>query len=332
MRVLTPCNGTTEAAEELFVRDSSNPILVPGDTWWEARGVLNPGVAMVDGRVAMVYRAVGSDGISRFGVAWSEDGRRFTRRVFLYEAPPGDGEARLGVEDPRLTWNEGILWAVYTKVSVEPVGSVPLAWEPAPFRMRMALARADGATTLADERPLLAGLQAKDGVLFPHRIGRLYHVLLRNYPSIQVSSSPDLRLWSCPRTVLDPIAGTWEGERIGTGPPPIETPWGWLLIYHANEHYHAQGNRRHYRTGLAVLDRDDPTRVLYRHPDPIFSPRTAYELSGPVGNVVFATGLIEREGLYHLYYGAADGVIGLATAPVGRIHALLERVLGVPHP
>ncbi|HVA88865.1 MAG TPA: glycosidase [Chloroflexota bacterium] len=313
--------------DELFVRDPDNPILVPGDAWWEARGVLNPGVAVVDDRVAMVYRAVGSDGLSRLGLAWSADGRQFTERRFLHEAALDDHEGRLGVEDPRLIWLDDELWLVYTKASVGPVGAAPLSWEPAPFRVRMALARLTNQVEVVEERPLLPGVQAKDGVLFPRRIGGLYHALVRVYPSIQITTSPDLRSWSAPRTVLEPLPGGWEGERVGAGPAPIETPWGWLVIYHANAHYTAQGNRRHYRTGLAVLDLDDPSQVLYRHAEPIFVPKEPYETEGPVGMVVFATGVIEREGLYYLYYGAADGVIGLATAPVSTIHDFIERGL-----
>src|SRR5579871_5213432 len=132
--------GQALMVHELFVREAGNPILTPGDAWWEARGVLNPGAALVDNRVVLVYRAVGSDGLSRFGLASSEDGRTFPQRGFLYESAPGDDEARLGVEDPRLTRLEGELWIVYTKASVAAVGSPPLSWEPAPFRVRMALA------------------------------------------------------------------------------------------------------------------------------------------------------------------------------------------------
>jgi predicted GH43/DUF377 family glycosyl hydrolase len=313
--------------DEIFSRDARNPILTPSGVWWEARGVFNPGAVTVDGRVALIYRAVGADGLSRFGMAWSDDCRQFTERQFFYEAAPGDADARLGVEDPRLTRLEGDLWMVYTKASVAPVGSPVLEWEPAPFRVRMALARVDSAGMVFGERPFLSDVQSKDGVLFPRRIGGRAYALTRIYPAIQVTSSPDLSTWSVPRAVLEPRSGSWEGERIGAGPPPIETPWGWLLIYHANEYYHADGNRRHYRTGLAVLDRDDPTRVLYRHPEPILEPRATYERDGTVGNVVFATGLIERDGVYHLYYGAGDGVIALATAPVRAVYALLERVL-----
>lgn len=313
-------------SNELFTRDPANPILVPGESWWEARGVLNPGAAVVNDRVVLVYRAVGSDGLSRLAVAWSNDGRRFGERRVLHEAALDDAEARLGIEDPRLTPLDGDLWIVYTKASVAPVGTPLLSWEPAPFRVRMALARAGNADQIRDERPILPELQSKDGVLFPRRIGGLYHALIRVYPSIQITTSPDLRAWSPPRTVLEPIAGGWEAERVGAGPAPIETPWGWLLIYHANEYYRAEGNRRCYRTGMALLDRDDPARVRYRHPDPILAPSTPYEMAGPVGNVVFATGLIVREDHYYLYYGAADGVIGLATAPAAAIHNLLARV------
>jgi predicted GH43/DUF377 family glycosyl hydrolase len=86
-----------------------------------------------------------------------------------------------------------------------------------------------------------------------------------------VSSSPDLHTWTAPHTLLEPVPSTWQGERIGAGPPPVETPWGWLLFYHANEYYLPAANRRHYRTGLMVMDRDNPARVLYRHPEPVLS-------------------------------------------------------------
>jgi predicted GH43/DUF377 family glycosyl hydrolase len=314
--------------DEIFTREPGNPILKPGDAWWEARGVLNPGAAAVNGRIALVYRAVGNDGLSRLGVTWSDDGRVFSERRFFHEAMPDDAAARLGIEDPRLTYLEDHLWMTYTKTSVAPVGAPELDWEPAPFRVRMALARADDLTHVSEERPLLSGVQSKDGVLFPRRIAGYYHALVRVYPSIQVTRSSDLKTWSPPQTVLEPIPGTWESERIGAGPPPLETPWGWLLIYHANAFYEASGNKRHYRTGLALLDLEDPSKVLYRRPNPIFSPHAEYEKSGPVGMVVFATGLIERAGDFYLYYGAADGVIGLAVAPVQAVYDILRAGLG----
>lgn len=312
---------------ELFTRDPTNPILTAGAEWWDEKGALNPGAALVEGRVMLVYRARGADGLSRLGVAWSEDGRRFGQRRFLHEAAPDDALARLGLEDPRLTPLEGGLWITYTKASVDPVGAPLPSWEMAPFHLRMALARIQDGARVCDERPLLADVQAKDGVLFPRRINGLYHALVRMYPAIQFTTSPDLRSWSEPRTLLEPRLGTWEAERIGAGPPPIETRWGWLLIYHANEYYERRDNKRCYRMGLAVLDRDDPTRVLYRHPDPIFAPTADYETEGTVANVVFPSGLLERDGLFYLYYGAGDSSVSLATAPEAALDALVRRAL-----
>lgn len=311
-------------AAELLLRDPHNPLLRPRAEWWEMGGVFNPAAALVDGRVLLLYRAVGRDHISRLGLAWSDDGCHVAEQRFFYEAPAEDLQARLGLEDPRLTTLEGGLWVAYTKVAVAPVGTPP-EWQMAPFSGHVALARVDPAAGLHDERVILAG--AKDGVLFPRRVGSLYHALVRIYPSLQIISSPDLRSWGPPRPVLEPRPGTWEAERIGAGPPPVETPWGWLLLYHANEFLDWPRNRRHYRVGLAVLARDDPSHVIYRHPHPVFEPVAPYETGGTAPNVVFPTGLIVREGKYHLYYGGGDSVGALATAPVAGIDALLADAL-----
>lgn len=300
----------------LFERSSTNPILVPSDRWWEARAVLNPGAVVLNGGIALVYRVVGADGLSRFGYAWSADGEHFERHsaLPLYEGALDDPEARLGVEDPRVTALDGKLYLTYCKASVSSADTPPLSWEPAPFRVRSAIAIWDGATGVREIGKVLPEENTKDLVLFPDRIGGQYAALVRRYPSVQYITSPDLRSWSGESTVLDPIPGTWEGERVGAGPPPLRTPWGWLLLYHGNEYRQVSGNRRMYRMGLAVLDLEDPSRLLYRHPEPVFVPEAPYEVQGPVGNVVFGTGLIVRNGRILLYYGAGDGVIGLAVA------------------
>jgi predicted GH43/DUF377 family glycosyl hydrolase len=175
---------------------------------------------------------------------------------------------------------------------------------------------------------VLPGTNTKDSVLFPERIGANYAALTRDYPSIQYVTSPDLHAWSEPVTLLEPVPGTWEGERIGAGPPPIRTRWGWLLLYHGNAYVRTPGNRRLYRMGLALLDAADPARVLYRHLEPIFSPEAPYEMEGPVGNVVFGTGMAELNGRLYLYYGAGDGVIGCAWLERTELDAFLEEDAG----
>ena len=97
------------------------------------------------------------------------------------------------------------------------------------------------------------------------------------------------------------------------GPPPLETEHGWLVVYHGVRQTVAGGL---YRAGLALLDLDEPARVLRRSDEWVLGPGADYEVSGDVPNVVFPCGLVhhrDTDTLY-LYYGAADTRIGLATA------------------
>jgi predicted GH43/DUF377 family glycosyl hydrolase len=84
------------------------------------------------------------------------------------------------------------------------------------------------------------------------------------------------------------------------------------------------GEERVYRTGVALLDLEDPARVIARAPHPILEPETEYEKVGDVPNVVFPQGALVRDGQLYIYYGAADKVCCLATA---RLDALVDHVL-----
>ena len=98
-------------------------------------------------------------------------------------------------------------------------------------------------------------------------------------------------------SVMRPRVGYWDSEKIGIGPPPIKTKYGWLLLYHG-----ISKNHHSYRVGAALLDLKDPTKVIARSTDPILEPVESYERSGLVNNVVFPCGVIERDGLLYLYY------------------------------
>jgi predicted GH43/DUF377 family glycosyl hydrolase len=313
----------------LFTRSSLNPILSETDRWWESKSVFNPGVALADGRVALVYRAVGGDGLSRFGLAWTSDGEHIEERSELpfYESALDDPYARLGVEDPRIAPLDGQYYITYCKASVDTADTPPLYWETAPFRVRTGIGVTSDFRSMREVATLLPRTQTKDGVLFPERIDGRYAALVREFPNIQYLTSPDLQQWSEPVTVLERIPGTWEGERIGAGPPPVRTPWGWLLLYHGNEYLRMPANQRMYCMGLAVLDIANPSKVLYRHPDPVFRPEAPYEIAGPVGNVVFATGLVELGDRFFLYYGAGDGVIGVAIAERDAVYGMIRSAL-----
>jgi predicted GH43/DUF377 family glycosyl hydrolase len=270
--------------------------------------------------------------LSRFGLAWTSDGETIEERSELpmYEAALDDPYGRLGVEDPRVVALDGSYYLTYCKASVDTAETLPLYWETAPFRVRTGIAVTTDFKRVREIGMVQPHANTKDGVLFPEKINGKYAMLVREFPSIQYLTSPDLKTWTNPITVLEPIHNTWQGERIGAGPPPVLTPWGWLLLYHGNEYLRMPENKRMYRMGLAVLDAHDPARVIYRHPDPVFSPEAPYEIEGPVGNVVFGTGLVELADTYHLYYGAGDGVIGVAMSNRGSVYAFLEDALGVP--
>jgi predicted GH43/DUF377 family glycosyl hydrolase len=111
-----------------------------------------------------------------------------------------------------------------------------------------------------------------------------------------------------PAVVYDTYTAYSErGVRIGAGAPPIKTEKGWLLIYHGVDEDGV------YRLGAALLSLDDPSKLLYRHPEHILEPEADYEIRGEVPRVVFACGACEVRNKYFVYYGGADSVVCVAT-------------------
>ena len=141
---------------------------------------------------------------------------------------------------------------------------------------------------------------------------------------IWISYSPDLRHWGDHRLVIEARLGAWwDAAKIGLSPPPIETPKGWLVIYHG---VRVTASGSIYRLGLALLDLERPERCLLRGRTWIFGPQAPYERAGDVDNVVFPCGLVlgpDGETL-HLYYGGADTCVALATARLSRLLEWLE--------
>ena len=161
----------------------------------------------------------------------------------------------------------------------------------------------------------------RNGVLFPRKIKSQYVMLSRPsdnghtpFGDIFISQSPDLIHWGCHRHVMSP-RGWWQSTKIGAGPTPIETSEGWLLIYHG---VLTSCNGFVYSFGAALLDLDEPWRVLYRTEPYLLSPQTLYECVGDVPNVVFPCAALSDAptGRIAIYYGAADTVTALAFAYV----------------
>jgi beta-1,4-mannooligosaccharide/beta-1,4-mannosyl-N-acetylglucosamine phosphorylase len=158
----------------------------------------------------------------------------------------------------------------------------------------------------------------RNGVLFPRRIDGRFAMLSRPsdnghtpFGDIFYSESPDLCFWGKHRHVMSPVTNTWQSTKVGGGPVPIETSEGWLLIYHG---VLTSCNGFVYSAGVALLDLDEPWRVITRSAPYVLSPTTPYECVGDVPNVVFPCAMLcdEPTGRLAIYYGAADTVTALA--------------------
>jgi beta-1,4-mannooligosaccharide/beta-1,4-mannosyl-N-acetylglucosamine phosphorylase len=169
----------------------------------------------------------------------------------------------------------------------------------------------------------------RNGVLFPRRIGASFAMLSRPsdaghtpFGDVFYSESPDLVHWGRHRHVMAPRPWRWDSTKVGAGPVPIETPEGWLLLYHG---VLTSCNGFVYAMGAALLDIERPWILLARSRDFLLGPEAPYERVGDVPNVVFpSAALVDREAdRLTIYYGAADTVVAMAHARLSRVIASL---------
>ncbi len=277
-------------------RHPKSPILKPEPLHpWEALNVFNCGAVYHHGLFHLFYRAQGLDYVSRIGYAVSEDGVHFNRLQAPILAPQNEWET-WGVEDPRVTYlaDEARFIMAYTAYS--PLGITPM------------FAESTNLITWRRLGALVEGEDNKDHVLFPRKIDGRYVSFHRRPPSIWVAYSDDLVHWGGFQEVMAPRPENWDAKRVGAGGVPLVTAHGWLVIYHAYDDDHV------YRLGVCLLDLDDPTQVLARPRPFILEPEEVWKLKGDVPNVVFSTANPLVDGAVYVYYGAADRLIGLATA------------------
>lgn len=323
-----------------LLRFEGNPILQP-DTrrTWEGAYTTNPG-AWYDGKmVHLLYRA-GPDTDAHpiyFGLAQSRDGlhfRRVARRPVF--GPSADGFDAGCVEDARIV-SLGDQYAVTYATRAFPPGAYwrktialnahnpPLPAE-APRAARDNLTRSGLALT-KDFRtwhrlgPITdATVDDRDVILFPEKVGGHFLMLHRpaewvgstygcTHPSMWLARSRDLLDWKEHHLLASP-AFAWEEKKIGGSTPPLKTPRGWLVFYHGVDHHNI------YRVGAMLLDLINPLRILARTPVPVLEPAMAYEREGIVPNVVFPTGNVIIGDRLYVYYGGADKVCCVATAPL----------------
>ena len=301
---------------ELFLRNKSNPILKSLDWPYPVNTVFNPGATLLpDGSTLLLCRVEDRRGLSHLSAARSAngvDGWKIDSRPTLLPDPEHFPEELWGIEDPRITFvpELGKYAVVYTAYSHDGPG--------------VALALTED--FVAFERlGLVMQPDDKDATLLPRRFDGHWALIHRpvSVPGAHmwISYSTNLKHWGGHKMMLEArLGGWWDANKIGLSAPPIETPQGWLVIYHGVRQT-AAGSI--YRLGLALFDLQRPDRCLKRGDEWIFGPEEEYERHGDVDDVVFPCGYtIGPDGdTIRVYYGAADSSIALAT---GSIRTMLE--------
>jgi beta-1,2-mannobiose phosphorylase / 1,2-beta-oligomannan phosphorylase len=309
----------------------SNPILKPiAEHAWESKAVFNPAAIYENGKVHLIYRAVGENDVSVLGYATSDDGVNFDERLAepiyvprtdwegLNAAPGGagylspffSGGAYGGCEDPRITKVEDKFYMTYVAYD----GHRP---------PRVALTSI-GCQDFFDRNwdkwkaPVLIsppGVVNKNACIFPEKINGKYVIFHRIYPHILVDYVDDLDFDGKTKFLeghysISPRAGYWDSRKVGVGAPPIKTDYGYLLIYQSV----GEQDPGRYKMGAMLLDLQRPERVLFRTKQPLLAPDEWYENEGLKAGVAYPCGSVIKDGKLFVYYGGADTVICVAEA------------------
>ena len=300
----------------LFARARGNPLLSPARWPYRINAVMNAAATMVGDETVLLCRVEDRRGLSHLTVARSRDGvsNWLVDEDPLIAPTPAHPEEIWGVEDPRVTRVDELdAWViVYTAFGMEgPAVALALTRD---FRS-------------IERFGVICPPEDKNGSLLARRVNGkfvLFHRPVSAFAGradVWISRSDDLRSWTSPEPVFGARAGGWwDSARIGIGPPPLETPEGWLVVYHGVRQTVAG---QLYRVGLALLDLDDPARLIKRCDEWVLGPSEPYELVGDVPGVLFPCGLIHdaATGQLRLYYGAADTCLGMASGRLDRVLA-----------
>ncbi|MDD2578686.1 MAG: glycosidase [Clostridia bacterium] len=310
-----PWQDKPEGYHDVFWRYENNPV-IPRDLLPESNSIFNSAVVPYNGEFAGVFRCDNTarvmqihSGRSKDGINWEID----PDRIQMISDDPEIGKFEYAY-DPRVCWIDDRYYVTWCNGYHGP--TIGIAWTK-DFREYHQMENA----YLPFNR---------NGVMFPRKINGKYVMLNRPsdnghtpFGDIFCSESPDMVHWGRHRHVMS-ARGSWEATKIGPGPIPIETSEGWLLIYHG---VLTSCNGFVYSVGAALLDLDEPWKVLYRAEPYVLNPRTQYECVGDVPNVVFpCAALVDApSGRLAMYYGGADTVTCLAFTYVDELIDFIKR-------
>jgi len=325
-------------------RAPQNPVLGPiASSWWESQAVFNPAAVYDGGRVHVLYRAMGNDGVSRIGYASSPDGIHFDERlpypVFtpsrdfttahagrVYPALSYDthsyasGGGWGGSEDPRIIKLDDKMYMTFT------------AFDGWGF-LRMAMASISAKDFIEKKwkwnAPVLLSPPNeinKNWLIFPEKINGKYAVLHSITPRIKIEYVDSMETFDG-KTFINGSTraggrhGHWDSIVRGAGAPPLKTKYGWLLLYHGFDEHHPEVG---YKVGAMLLDLKQPEKILYRSSNPILESKEWYENDWKPG-VTYASGAVIVGKDLLVYYGGGDKHIAVAKSNLEEfLHKLME--------
>jgi beta-1,2-mannobiose phosphorylase / 1,2-beta-oligomannan phosphorylase len=322
----------------LLKKQPQNPIISPIEKhFWESKYTFNPAAACIKNKVHLLYRAICSDGVSRFGYACLKDGVLIDERSkepafqlketdFRNTAEKGrknpyiSGGSWCGCEDPRLTIIDNTVYLLFITLA---------GWQPP----RVTLTSIDKKDFLNKKwdrwkPPVFISspdVPNKNWVLFPRKVNGRYAILHTISPKIKIDYLDNLNFDKGRYIRSDYIPGSmpegWEGHIRGVGPTPIETEEGWLLFYHAMD----KKEPSKYKIGAIITDKNNPEKIISRSKGPVLEPDQHYENTGFKPGVVYSCGAVVKNDDLFLYYGAADHHVCVAKAKYKRFLGKLKK-------
>ena len=312
-------------------RSVKNPIIEPEEkNYWESKAAFNPSALYHDGKIHVIYRAIGDSDISVLGYANSDDGIHFDKKLkeMAYyskdrKAVVRDPSTKInyasgggwggGCEDPRLTLLGDKVYMIYT--AFDGWGS-----------LRMALTSISLDDFIARrwnwKEPVLIsppGQIHKNWVIFPEKIKGKYAILHGISPEIMIDYFDSMDELDGDNFIYSVHQGSplWSKRDKfvrGVGPTPLKTKNGWLVLYHKTEKH----DSHRYKLAAMLLDLKDPTKILYNSETPILEPDEWYENEGYKSGVIYSCGAVVKDGKLFVYYGGADKVTCVATADLDK--------------
>lgn len=304
---------------------------------WEASDVFNPGAAVKDNKIYVLYRGEDRSGTgigkrtSRLGIAESKDGIKMKRSPEPVMYPDEDGQKEYewpgGCEDPRITvTKDGLYVMLYTQ------------WNRKAFRLAVATSKdlkhwtkhgpafskayngmfkdlkcksASMVTKIENGKQVITKVNGKYMMYWGERFMNIATSddLINWEPTLNANGELDL--------IVKPRKHHFDSDMTECGPPAIVTDKGILVLYNGKNKGNSDRDTNYtantYAAGQVLFDLNDPSKVTARLDKPFFVPTEPFEKSGqyPAGTV-FIQGLVYFKNKWFLYYGCADSRVGVA--------------------